>query len=67
MHKILDSYKEVQKWSHKQNGQKGSIFEPRKILHNKRPYAHRYAIDPIVARIDSKTENALFSETTFHA
>ena len=32
------SYKEVKrKWSHKQERQKGTIFEPKKILHNKRP------------------------------
>ena len=36
-HKILHSCKEVQKWSHKQKGQKGSFVEPKKILHNKRP------------------------------
>ena len=35
--KILHSYEEVQKWSHKQKGQKGSILESKKILHNKRP------------------------------
>ena len=35
--KILHSYKEVKKWSHKQKGQKGFIFESKKILHNYRP------------------------------
>ena len=29
-HKILHSYKKVQKCSHKQKGQKGAIFEPQK-------------------------------------
>ena len=39
----LPHYKEGKKWSHKQKGQKGSIWEPKKLLHNKRPNA------PVVA------------------
>ena len=39
-HMILHSYKEVQKRSHKQKGQKGYILEPQNVLHNKRPYPY---------------------------
>ena len=39
-HKILHSYKEFKNEVTKHKGQKGAIFESRKILYNKRHKAH---------------------------